>query len=189
MTEVDGEQCTWHHHVDFQPGAGRRDIGRVQFYGDRIVETGIKADHLEVRHRLPGSRGGTAAIELVMEASERPVHPAWLLVASDCFMYVRDRRAVDSTAPSRARLLLQVDVEISSGYRPPWPWPWRIEHSTLPFREGVTSSGRVRAGAWATSSPWRTATHGTRCYSTITWARCCEAAAHAARASHARQPP
>lgn len=136
MTEVDGEQCTWHHHVDFQPGAGRRDIGRVQFYGDRIVETGIKADHLEVRHRLPGSRGGTAAIELVMEASERPVHPAWLLVASDCFMYVRDRRAVDSTAPSRARLLLQVDVEISSGYRPPWPWPWRIEHSTLPFREG-----------------------------------------------------
>lgn len=135
VTQVEGEQCTWHHQLDFQPANGRRDIGRMIFDGERIVETGVEADYLEVWKRLQRSRGGTAALELVMENDEFPSRPTWLLVAGDCFIYVRGRPPVGSTASSRARLLWQVAVEISFGYRH-GPAPWRIEHSTLPFREG-----------------------------------------------------
>jgi hypothetical protein len=147
VTQVEGDHCTWHHQLDFQPANGIRDIGRMVFEGERIIESGVEADYLEVWKRLSRSRGGTAALELVMENNEFPSRPAWLLVAGDCFIYVqgRPRQLPAKAAPrtpaaaqpkaARAQLLDQVDVEISFGYRY-GPAPWRIEHSTWPFREG-----------------------------------------------------
>lgn len=148
LTQVDGERCTWHRQQDFQPPSGSRDIGRMAFDGDSITETGVEADYLEVWKRLPRSRGGTAALELVTERNEMPSRPTWLLVAGDYFIYVRGRKrplpaAADLASltaamqPSRKQLLEWLDVEISFGHRY-GPTPWRIEHSTLPFREGQT---------------------------------------------------
>lgn len=146
VTQVDDEYCTWHRQLDFQPDNGSRDIGRMAIDGERITETGVDADYLETWNRLPRSRGGAAALELVTEGNDLSTRPTWLLVAGDCFIYVRGRglplpAATDLTSliarakPSRTQLLDWLDVEISFGHRY-GPAPWRIEHSTLPFREG-----------------------------------------------------
>lgn len=156
VTQIDGTRCTWHRQMDFQPANGSRDIGRMVFDGERLTETGIETDYLETWERLPPSRGGTAALELVMEAGEPPIRPAWLLVAGACFMYVQGRPYPLSDAPdlphliarmqpSHAQLLDWLNVEISFGYRM-GSNPWRIEHSTLPFREEtfLTRPGAIR---------------------------------------------
>jgi hypothetical protein len=146
LTQVDDGYCTWHRLLDFQPASGRRDIGHMAIDAERIAETGVNTDYLEIWNRLPRSRGGTAALELVTEGNEPSPRPTWLLVAGDCFIYVRGRslplpgatdlsRLISQTRPSREQLMDWLDVEISFGYRY-GPAPWRIEHSTLPFREG-----------------------------------------------------
>ena len=148
VTQVDGDLCTWHRQMDFQPANGSRDIGRMVFDGERVTETGVEADYVEVWERLQPSRGGTAALELVVEAGKQPARPTWLLVAGDCFIYVRGRaqplpkatdlsRLIARTQPSQSQILDWLNVEISFGYRK-GPNPWRIEHSTLPFREETT---------------------------------------------------
>ena len=148
VTQVDGEHCTWHRQLDFQPPNGSRDIGRMVFDGECITESGVEAEYLEIWKRLPRSRGRVAALELVTEGNELPSRPTWLLVAGDCFIYVRGRsRPIPAAAdlasliaeirPSRPQLLDWLNVEISFGHRY-GPAPWRIEHSTLPFREGQT---------------------------------------------------
>jgi hypothetical protein len=121
-----------------------------------VIETGVDTDYLEIWQRLPQSQGGTAALKLVVEQGELPSRPAWLFVAADCFMFVRGRahslpNAIDlpslivQARPSRAQLLDWLNVEISFGHRS-GATPWRIEHSTLPFREGmsVTQAGAIQ---------------------------------------------
>jgi hypothetical protein len=146
ITRVEGACCAWQRQMDFQPANGSRDIGRMAFDGERLIETGVESDYLEIWERLPQSRGGTAALELVVEHGELPARPAWLLVAGDCFMFVRGRthplpcaadlpELIARVRPSRAQLLDWLNVEISFGHRT-GPTPWRIEHSTLPCREG-----------------------------------------------------
>ena len=148
VTQVDGDRCTWHRQLDFQPASGSRDIGHMTFDGERLIETGVEAEYLEIWERLPHSQGETAALELVMEAGEPPTRPAWLFVSGDYFIHVRGRaqplphaadlsKLIAETRPSRAQWLDWLDVEISFGHRS-GPTPWRIEHSTLPFREGQT---------------------------------------------------
>ncbi|MDP1929650.1 MAG: hypothetical protein Q8K62_14180 [Thiobacillus sp.] len=162
VTQVDGDDCTWHRQLDFQPANGSRDMGHMAFDGERVIETGVDADYLEIWERLPHSRGGTAALELLVEGGELPARPAWILVAGDCFIHVRGRAhplpgiahlnnvfdlssLIARTRPSRARLLDWLNVEISFGHRN-GPAPWRIERSTLPFREGqfVTRPGALQ---------------------------------------------
>lgn len=156
LTQVEGNCCTWHRQLDFQPPSGRRDIGLMAFDGERVIETGVEADYLEIWERLPHSRGGTAALQLVVERGELPPRPTWLLVAGDCFVFVRGRThslpgAADPSSlvtpgpPSRQHLLDWLNVEISFGHRS-GPTPWRIEHSTLPFREGqiLVSPGAIQ---------------------------------------------
>ena len=156
VTQIDGERCTWHRQMDIQPANGGRDTGRMLVDGERMTETGIEADYLEIWERLPHSRGGVAALELAEESGRPPDRPAWLLVAGDCFMFVRGRaarlpRAADLSTliaharPDREQLLAWLDIEISYGRRS-GPTPWRIEHSSLPFREGrcVASPGALQ---------------------------------------------
>jgi hypothetical protein len=146
ITEVEGDLCTWHHHVDIQPPHGRRDIGHMTFQGDSIVERGVDADYLEVWERLPHSLGPMAALKLERLNGKPPGRKTWLLVAGDFFMWVRERAqplpAADDLAsliardrPPRAQRLAWLDLEISFGHRN-GPCAWRIEHSSLPFREG-----------------------------------------------------
>lgn len=157
VTQVSGECCTWHRQVDFQPASGRRDVGRMAFAGECVVETGVEDDYREEWERLPESRGGGAVLELVVEAGELAARRTWLLVAGACFVYVRarpqplPRKAADLSSliaavrPSRAQLLDWLDFEISFGQRA-GPDAWRIQRSTLPFREGqaVTAPGAIR---------------------------------------------
>jgi hypothetical protein len=156
VTQVDGDHCTWHRLTDFQPANGSRDIGHMTFAGERVIETGVEAAYLENWERLPQSRGGTAALELLVEGGELPPHPSWLLVAGDCFIYVRGRAhplpsaadlpsLIARTRPTREQLHDWLNVEISFGHRN-GPTPWRIEHSTLPFREGqpVSRPGAIQ---------------------------------------------
>lgn len=148
ITQVEGARCRWQRLMDFQPASGSRDIGHMAFDGERVIETGVESDYLEIWERLPQSRGGSAALELVVERGALPARPAWLLVAGDCFMFVRDRmhrlpdaadlpQLIARTRPSRVLLLDWLNVEISFGHRT-GSTPWRIEHSTLPWREGRT---------------------------------------------------
>jgi hypothetical protein len=156
ITQVDGDRCTWHRQMDFQPANGSRDVGRMMFDGERVIETGVEADYREIWERLPSSQDGTAALELAVAHNALPLHPTRLLVAGDCFFFVRGRvhplpRAADLPSlialarPSRTQLLDWLDVEISFGHRA-GATPWRIEHSTLPFREGqiVTLPGAIQ---------------------------------------------
>jgi hypothetical protein len=156
LTQVDGERCTWHRQMDFQPANGNRDLGHMLFDGERIIETGIEADYREIWQRLPHSQGGTAALELVVADGELPPRTTRLFVAGDYFVYVRDRRhplpsATDLTRliahaqPSRSQLIEWLNVEISFGRRS-GPAPWRIDQSTLPFREGqtITQPGAIQ---------------------------------------------
>lgn len=146
LTQVDGERCTWHRQVDVQPINGCRDTGRMVFDGERMVETGLEADYREIWEPLPESRRGSAALQLVVENGALPARPTWLLIAGDCFMFVRGRamrlpRAADlpsliaATRPGREQLLAWLDIEVSFGRRN-GPGAWHVEHSTLPFREG-----------------------------------------------------
>lgn len=146
VTQVEGELCSRHRLLDFQPPSGSRDIGRMTLGGECVTETGVEADYLEIWKRLPRSRGGTAALELVVENNDLPRRQTWLFVAGDCFIYVRGRsgplppaaslsKLIASPGSSRVQMLDWLDVEISFGHRY-GPRPWRIEHSTLPFREG-----------------------------------------------------
>lgn len=157
VTQVTGERCAWHRQADFQPATGRRDAGHMAWEAERLVETGAEDDYQEVWERLPESEGGTAALELVVEAGELPARRTWLLVAGACFVYVRDRpqalprKAADlsslivSARPSRGQLLDWLDFEISFGRRG-GAEPWRIQCSTLPYREGqtLTAPGAIR---------------------------------------------
>lgn len=150
LTQVNGDHCIWHRQADFQPASGRRDIGRMAFDGERVTETGVDSDYLEIWERLPRSRGGSAALELLVERGELPARPTWLLLAGDCFIFVRARAHPRSgsrhgtadlagqrtgTRRDRAQLLEWLDMEISLGYLNGIA-PGHIRHSTLPFREG-----------------------------------------------------
>lgn len=155
LTQVEGDRCTWHRLADFQPANGHRDHGHMTFEGERLIETGVDSDYLEIWHRLPEGGGASAALQLVTEGGALPERPTWLLLAGDCFMYVRGRRRplpdaanlaslIAASRPSRAQLLEWLDAEISFGHRS-GAAPWRIAHSTLPFREGeaVTRPGAL----------------------------------------------
>jgi hypothetical protein len=152
VTQVDGDRCIWHHQMDFQPAGGSRDIGRMAFDGERVIETGIEAPYMEIWERLPCSQGGSAALELVVERGELPPRATWLLIAGECFIYVRGRMhalpanahrhpvadlagGIAGVQPARAQLLGWLDMEISLGYLN-GAAPGTIQHSTLPFREG-----------------------------------------------------
>lgn len=147
MTEVDGARCHWRRFADFQPDSGHRDVGQMAFNDERLIEVGCEADYLEVWQRLPEGTGGSAVLERAPPAGGQAGRRTWLLVTGSWFAYVRERldvlpsaaslaRLVEETRPPRERLLAWLDFEISLGHRE-GRQPWRIEHSSLPFREGA----------------------------------------------------
>ncbi len=163
-----GEVCAWHREVDFQPPRPDPDAGHVVFEGpDRLIETGVHADYLEVWQRLPDSSGRF----IVLETDTR----CRLLVAGAWAMRVRPRRAAWpadlAAADTLHDLVLRhpaqapgwLDFEISFGRLA--AGRWTIEQSTLPALRGTElacSIHRVSEGAAelrdaAGGSTWRVA--------------------------------
>ena len=156
ITHVEGHVCTWERQADFQPNNDRRDIGRMRFVDDQIIETGVEDTYREIWTRLPGGCGPGVALRLAAADGRLPARPTWLLVAGDYFVFVRARARptpvgtslaslIERLRPDRAALIDWLDFELSFGHRV-GDTPWRIERSTLPFREGqcVTRSGAIQ---------------------------------------------
>lgn len=112
----EGEICTWHRLVDFQPPRPTVDEGCMVFEGpDRVIETGIHGVYREVWERLPESAG--RRIVLSEPAREDGLPDARLFVSGNCLMRVR---------PSSP---LGAAFEISFGsYKDDL---WQVEQSTL----------------------------------------------------------
>ena len=138
-TVVDEDICRWLRQHDFQPPSGANDIGRMEFDGpDRVFEYGVEAEYFEIWERLPDSLGNTFALQ----TGDDPL--SLLLGAGDYVMAVRPRStslpvAADLTtyAAGKNELVLRqaLDFELSFGRRVT-PDSWKIEHSTLPWRQG-----------------------------------------------------
>jgi hypothetical protein len=136
-----GEVCTWHRKTDFQPPRPDVDAGLMVFETpERVIETGIHADYLEVWERLPDSTGRFVALGGLLPSGASSLDR--LLVAGSYAMRVLPRAVnwpesslpgqtmgeVMRAHPSSARALL--DFEISFGRLD--DDGWLIEQSTLP---------------------------------------------------------
>jgi hypothetical protein len=163
------EVCRWHRRLDFQPPGPHPDAGHIVFEGtERLIETGVHADYLEVWERLPGSTGRFA----VLEASQGQA-PSMLLVSGEFAMRVRPRHAAwpsDTTTADTLRDLVQrhpaaapalLDFEISFGRLA--QGRLHIAQSSLPALEGSDEACRIERVADdaavmhgpAGTTPWR----------------------------------
>jgi hypothetical protein len=141
-----GEVCTWHRHMDFQPPRADVDAGFMAFETpERVIETGVHAQYLEVWERLPDSTGRYIALGGLLASGEPSLER--LLVAGSYAMRVRLRSIhwpegttagqtmgeVILAHPTSAQAIL--DFEISFGHLQ--PDGLRIEQSTLPELVGT----------------------------------------------------
>jgi len=132
----------WVRIIDFQPPQPMRDIGRLFWQDDILVEEGVEAAYLEHWHRdKPVSQAASAALHLRDREDGRF---ACLLRAGDIFMFARDRQhpitgATLAEAVAGAASLRQaqqlLDFEISLGAVD--GDHWRITRSSLPYRVGT----------------------------------------------------
>ena len=154
VTQVDsgaqGEVCTWHRVVDYQPPGDVPDAGCMIFETpDRVIETGVHGVYREVWQRLPQSDGRCIALLEPDRADGQA--SAHLLLAGHYLMRVRP--ALPAWHP---------EFEISFGVFS--AGNWRIEQSTRPELEGQITGlaisrqsqnlARVEA-TWAETSDWQ----------------------------------
>ncbi len=134
VTEVLADQCQWHHDLDFHGDTKHRDIGTMIFHADgsTVEEYGVDAAYHETWQRLPESIGPSAVWCSGASPQSR------LLVAGDCFFLVRPsiRPSTMSTHRAAKALAMPDYPELSYGRISGAARPWRIDHSTLPWREG-----------------------------------------------------
>ncbi len=143
------EVCAWHRQLDFQPPRATPDAGRIEFDGpDRLIETGIHADYLEVWERVDGSTGRYAVLE--SHGADR----TRLLIAGCFAMRVRARSTPwppgTTTTDSLADVVQRhaglavplLDFEISFGRVV--QGRLRVEQSTLAGLEGCDEACSVQ---------------------------------------------
>lgn len=159
QTLAGDELCTWQRRVDFSPPGPHPDVGRMVFETpERVVETGVHGDYLEIWERLPGSTGRYAVLEADAPGG---VAMRWL-VAGDFAMQVRPRAlpwpadlaAGDSLGtllarhPASAAALLDFEItfgRLAGGLL-------HIEHSTVPALEGSTRRFRPQRDSETTAT-------------------------------------
>ena len=149
------ESFEWVREIDYQPRRKTRDIGRLFWQGDILVEEGMQGDYIEHWHRGPAQPLLPCAA-LTLRGEDGHCQGGLLRVGNK-FMYTRDRHAAatgDSLADAiegaadihAARAL--IDFEISAGIISNGAW-W-ITRSTLPFRANnvftYSMSGSTRFG-------------------------------------------
>jgi hypothetical protein len=149
-TSVIGNSCLWLRHIDYQPPGYGHDIGKMEFSGTQILETGIASNYSEIWERLPDSLGATYAFQFKEEntVNKKSNPQSGILVGSgDYFIYARDRATALPQSLSLETLLSErtftqpelielLDFEISFGRVTNGNIPWEIQLSTLPYREG-----------------------------------------------------
>jgi hypothetical protein len=147
-TEVNSSICQWHRELDFQPVTSARDIGEMAFDGeDTLLETGVDSPYFEVWKKLEYSHFEVSAHAALGEDRHGVATPARLLIAGNHFAFIRPRNAHLPAASSLQSLLNKnhqsihtlldwLDFEISFGEVVD-QITGLIQHSTLPFREGV----------------------------------------------------
>ncbi len=139
-----GDTITWQHEIDFQPPDGTPDIGRVQRIGPtQMYEHALDSSYVESWRSV--ASGDEAFLVVRVERAGRL--DQILLVASDYFLYVRNRSAdlpvaksldslIVATRASRTQIIALLDCEFSTGRVRAGSVPWEIQASTLPWREG-----------------------------------------------------
>lgn len=150
ITSVIGDRCQWLRQIDYQPARTFLDIGRMQFNGNSLVESGIERDYTELWEKLPDSQGATFAFQFMEKNtaySPDQSQAGILVISGDYFIFVRNRPTtlpkasslaaiLNDTSFSRQQLVALLDFEISFGRLTLGSMPWEIQLSTLPFREG-----------------------------------------------------
>jgi hypothetical protein len=166
-----GEVCTWHRRMDFQPPRPDVDAGLMVFESpERVIETGVHAQYLEVWERLPNSTGRYIALGGLLASGEPS--PERFLIAGSYAMRVRPRSmpwpAGTISGQSMGEVLLAytksaqaiLNFEISFGRLE--PDGWRIEQSTLPELVGTKqpialrklSDRRANVTSCGTAAEW-----------------------------------
>jgi hypothetical protein len=158
----DGDCVEWVREIDFQPPGPVKDIGRLRWEGDVLIEQGRDVEYLEHWHRDAALRSTPRAGWRLMGADGRI---GCLIAVAAHFIMVRDRACALPAAASLGGCLTDdinaaramVDCEISFGAID--GDDWLIAASTLPFRVGdrlcplaqgeggIALSGRDAAGA------------------------------------------
>jgi len=161
----------WVRLLDFCPPGPVKDIGRLYWDGDVLVEEGRDIPYLEHWHRDPQRPvAPTASLLLVAPSGEAQ---GMLVRAGADFMYARGRAAplppgadlaaLVAAAPDLEAARHLLDCEISQGVVE--AGTWRITRSTLPYRagddlaprltpDGISVADRAASGA-ACRTLWR----------------------------------
>jgi hypothetical protein len=148
----------WGREIDLQPLAVYSDCGRLWYEGDHVVEEGRDIKYIEHWHpRHVGDPSRCAAARL-RDADGRA---GYLVRSGNLFMLARDRAvalpplgdlaACVAAAPDRAAALACVDCEISFGTVT--ARGCRIEHSSLPWREGALFVPRLAGSVLELGDP------------------------------------
>lgn len=133
------ESFEWVREIDYQPRRKTRDIGRLFWQGDILVEEGMQGDYIEHWHRDPAQPLLPCAA-LTLKGKDDHCRGSLLRVGNK-FMYSRERQAaamgdhlsdaIEGAADLHGAQAL-IDFEISAGIISEGTW-WIIR-STLPFR-------------------------------------------------------
>lgn len=141
----------WRREVDFQLTATYSDRGSLCVVDGVMVEEGKDIPYIEHWHRDVAGVQPACAVRL-----EDPVQGCrgFIVRCGDIFMYARGRNLsapagmslIDcvADAPSAAVARSLVDCEISHGAIT--AKGWRIDHSSLPFKEGLTLDPHLPPG-------------------------------------------
>lgn len=158
-TTVDGANATWHHEIDFQPSSGDADIGRLEWASEHsMFEHALDDSYVEAWSTVSRREDRFFAVKVSRGDRVDQV----LSVAGDHFVYARARaialpaatslaEAIAASHATRETILAFLDCEISYGTTR----DWRIEHSTLPWREGerLAFADRIAIGAKGHPAP------------------------------------
>lgn len=141
-----GELCSWLRRIDYQPPALAPDAAWIVFDApDRIVRIDQHSEATETWERLPDSVGVFRVLSGIDEQGQPDGR--LLMQAGVHLCLVRDRRRpwprglnpghalVDVLLAQPEQALAWLDQEVSFGRLD--GETWRIEHSTLPEREGL----------------------------------------------------
>jgi hypothetical protein len=146
------EGFEWVREIDYQPRSKTRDIGRLFWQGDILVEEGLQGDHIEHWHRDPAQPVLPCAA-LTLKGKDDHCSGRLLRVGNR-FMYSRARQiaatgeslsdAVEGAEDRHAAQAL-IDFEISAGIIS--DGAWKITRSTLPFRADSVFTHSMSGGA------------------------------------------